>query len=413
MNYKPYKHLPPFKGMVLQNFPFIEEDFDAITNYQLLCKVVEYLKNVIANELVMEENITNLYNSFVELKNYVDNYFANLDIQEEINNKLDEMVDSGELQEIIDTYLNKLTPALKPNTNLNVKMGMTSFLRNQSAESINNQINNVCKNYFSCLKQQVRLTFNETTLKFELTENDNINEQISAINTYITNGGEFRGLHFYITSSTLLTLFDTYTDSFIMEKYYDFITEFIDTLPYKNIIYRLWILNEARQTVLSDTYKDSIIACINNLQSDGYQISIPMAYAEEYGEVSPSILSELDFYSLNLYPTNDVYGEYSSINDMKNRFDTEYRNIEPFLQNKELVISEFGCSSSWDSFATPSSYKEDRNGKPITIFIEGFFQSQFISRISQCYFWYYMDAYRYAPQTLLSIKENTEVRYNG
>lgn len=106
MNYKPYKHLPPFKGMVLQNFPFIEEDFDAITNYQLLCKIVEYLKNVIANELTMEENVTNLYNSFVELKNYVDNYFANLDVQEEINNKLDEMTEDGTLQEIVGDYLN-------------------------------------------------------------------------------------------------------------------------------------------------------------------------------------------------------------------------------------------------------------------------------------------------------------------
>ena len=105
MNYKPYKHLPPFKGMVLQNFPFIEEDFDSITNYQLLCKVVEYLKNVIANELTMEENVTNLYNEFVNLKNYIDNYFDNLDVQEEINNKLDEMTESGELTSIIGDYI--------------------------------------------------------------------------------------------------------------------------------------------------------------------------------------------------------------------------------------------------------------------------------------------------------------------
>ena len=105
MNYKPYKPLPPFKGMVLQNFPFIEEDFDAITNYQLLCKVVEYLKNVIANELTMEENITTLYNEFVELKNYVDNYFDNLDVQEEINNKLDEMTEDGTLETIIAKYI--------------------------------------------------------------------------------------------------------------------------------------------------------------------------------------------------------------------------------------------------------------------------------------------------------------------
>ena len=42
---------------------------------------------------------------YTELKSYVDNYFENLDVQEEINNKLDEMAESGELAEIIAQYL--------------------------------------------------------------------------------------------------------------------------------------------------------------------------------------------------------------------------------------------------------------------------------------------------------------------
>ena len=105
MEYRPYKNLPPFKGMVLQNFPFIEDDFDAITNYQLLCKVVEYLKNIQNNEIIMEENVNNLYNSYVTLKNYVDNYFSNLDVEEEINKKLDSMVVSGQFNEIVSTYI--------------------------------------------------------------------------------------------------------------------------------------------------------------------------------------------------------------------------------------------------------------------------------------------------------------------
>ena len=42
----------------------------------------------------------------LELKNYVDNYFNNLDVQEEINNKLDDMAEAGTLEEIISTYLN-------------------------------------------------------------------------------------------------------------------------------------------------------------------------------------------------------------------------------------------------------------------------------------------------------------------
>ena len=106
---KPYKPIPPFKGMVLQNFPFIEEDFDAITNYELLCKVVEYLKLVIANEKIVEENVTNLYNAFVELKNYVDNYFDSTDFQALVNNKLDEMATDGTLANLLNNSLNIVT----------------------------------------------------------------------------------------------------------------------------------------------------------------------------------------------------------------------------------------------------------------------------------------------------------------
>ena len=51
------------------------------------------------------EALAELQNLFIELKNYVDNYFDNLDIQAEINNKLDNMAQSGELADIIAQYL--------------------------------------------------------------------------------------------------------------------------------------------------------------------------------------------------------------------------------------------------------------------------------------------------------------------
>lgn len=41
-----------------------------------------------------------------ELQTFIENYFENLDVQEEINNKLEEMAESGELEEIITAYLN-------------------------------------------------------------------------------------------------------------------------------------------------------------------------------------------------------------------------------------------------------------------------------------------------------------------
>ena len=45
-------------------------------------------------------------NKFNELHDYVHDYFDNLDVQEEINNKLDKMVEDGTLQEIVADYLN-------------------------------------------------------------------------------------------------------------------------------------------------------------------------------------------------------------------------------------------------------------------------------------------------------------------
>ena len=105
INKKDYKVIGPFKGWVLQNFPFIEADFDAITSYQLWCKVVEYLNKVIYNEALLEEQSDELVDAFNELKTYVDNYFNNLDVQEEINQKLDDLVTDGTLGNIINNDL--------------------------------------------------------------------------------------------------------------------------------------------------------------------------------------------------------------------------------------------------------------------------------------------------------------------
>lgn len=97
--------IPLFRRWVLQNFPFIEQDFDALTDYQLICKVVEYLNAVITQTNATTEQVAVLTDAFNQLKDYVDHYFENLDVQEEINNKLDAMVEDGTLQEIIYEFL--------------------------------------------------------------------------------------------------------------------------------------------------------------------------------------------------------------------------------------------------------------------------------------------------------------------
>lgn len=103
--YFKYNNLTPFKWFCLNNFPFLEADFDALTDYQLFCKLGKEINDLITkmNELGIETE--NLSKAFTDLQTYINNYFDNLDVQEEINTKLNEMAESGELQDIINQYL--------------------------------------------------------------------------------------------------------------------------------------------------------------------------------------------------------------------------------------------------------------------------------------------------------------------
>jgi len=105
MNKFEFKNLTPFKWFVLENFPFIEADFDALTEWQVFCKLGKEINKIIDSQNLVGEQAENVTNAFIELQNYVNNYFKNLDVQDEINNKLNEMAESGQLTDIIAQYL--------------------------------------------------------------------------------------------------------------------------------------------------------------------------------------------------------------------------------------------------------------------------------------------------------------------
>ena len=115
-NQSDYKNLTPFKSWLLlqintwgqNNFPFVESDFDELTNYGMMQKLMKALNDVISNENMVEDDMTNIFNAFTELQNYVNDYFDNLDVQEEINNKLDSMAEDGTLTNLIKDYVDPI-----------------------------------------------------------------------------------------------------------------------------------------------------------------------------------------------------------------------------------------------------------------------------------------------------------------
>jgi hypothetical protein len=60
----------PFYTFAIQNFPFIERDFDALTDYQLMCKIFKYLDDEI-------KKVDEKYSGIADLVENIDEQFEN------------------------------------------------------------------------------------------------------------------------------------------------------------------------------------------------------------------------------------------------------------------------------------------------------------------------------------------------
>lgn len=137
---EPTTQLSAFKFFALTNFPYIEQTFDTLTNYELMCKIAEELNKFIKNNNATNQNVINLYNAFVSLQDYVNQYFDDLNVQNEINTKLDEMASDGTLDNIINQEIfGQLNTDL---TNLKNKVGDETLPEPTSSVSQNINILN-------------------------------------------------------------------------------------------------------------------------------------------------------------------------------------------------------------------------------------------------------------------------------
>lgn len=89
--------MPPFKSWLASNIPAVYDN--TMSYYEELCALIAYLEKQVtpavnANTLGLET-----------LKTYVEDYFKNLDVEEEVDAKLDQMAEDGTLQELVASYL--------------------------------------------------------------------------------------------------------------------------------------------------------------------------------------------------------------------------------------------------------------------------------------------------------------------
>lgn len=110
-NFSPNVEIPAkvdsFRFWCQKVLPLVYDD--SLSYYELLCKVVEYLNNAIADVNTLGTDVDNINKAYSDLQSYVNNYFSTLDVQEEINNKLDIMASDGSLSAIASPIISAST----------------------------------------------------------------------------------------------------------------------------------------------------------------------------------------------------------------------------------------------------------------------------------------------------------------
>lgn len=92
-----YNNFNEFRFFVTQNFPFIEKDFDAMTDYQILCKIFEYfekeIKAVDEKYSGLFDEVTSLSEQFEQLKIDINSILGDFKI--EIENDVDNRINNN------------------------------------------------------------------------------------------------------------------------------------------------------------------------------------------------------------------------------------------------------------------------------------------------------------------------------
>ena len=187
------KPVPPFVQFCCAAIPQVFDD--SLSYYEALCAMWKYLDEtvkVINNNAMVTEDFIDQVN---ELHDYVEHYFDNLDVQEEINKKLDEMVEDGTLEALIGAYCQPLIEAQNEEI-ANFKLAVNGQIIAQDAK-----IDNILESNPIFVSSEESMTDN--TKIYVLTSNNHI-YQYSTISEAIVDTGAI-----YSSQGTTVPIYGT------------------------------------------------------------------------------------------------------------------------------------------------------------------------------------------------------------
>lgn len=236
-----YTDLRPFRFWCQKVMPLVYDD--SLSYYELLCKVVDYLNKAMEDTETLHVDVTNLHSAYVKLQEYVNGYFTNLDLQEEINNKLDNMAENGELYEIIKRYTDPIVNEQNDKINVlksrmdtfsslpsgstsgdaeltDIRVGYDGYVYPSAGDAVRGQITTLNETLVKGFGEEIYFTWSwvegeyvTTSGKFEAYNNWHRSDYV-ALNGYrgkikFTNNGNKHEIYncFYTKNKTLITSF--------------------------------------------------------------------------------------------------------------------------------------------------------------------------------------------------------------
>lgn len=405
--------LPPFKAWLASNIPAVYDN--TMTYYEELVALIKYLQDIVVPAVNDNASaVTTISNAVEQLQSYVENYFANLDVQEEINTKLDAMAEDGTLADIISQYLNstaifsfdsidelkssenlvngsyaKIVGYYKPNdggdglffirnktlsdviddnkiveisptlvaelvnnSTINTNLGVNLWLRNTNIDDVKDNIDAYKFMGVTNLVLCIHLDGDNCTVQEDTTL---VNQAISYANSKLIN---INTVKFHCTNANLKT------SSNYRDLYKQHCVEFLNALENVTIT-RLVVFNEMNSMFNSFASNDDANVCasiVNYFKNLGYDVSISVAGVEYFLDCyysHPEVTNLFDFIAINSYPIIGDNKNYTSEKEVKEVYEEFYKQIQlikSYYPTKQLIISEIGVQNVWESLSSPANY---------------------------------------------------------
>lgn len=119
-----------FRNWVLQNFPFLEDDFDALTDYELFSKVCEYIKNY-------QKEFERIETEIKDFEEYINTINVSKTVHEILDEELPELERSILIQ--VDNKINALNNEIQSTiTELSNNIDSSLNVINERLDSVEN-----------------------------------------------------------------------------------------------------------------------------------------------------------------------------------------------------------------------------------------------------------------------------------